>query len=55
MVWIFARGNAVRKFETRYDNDAAFQSRLEALEQQLAADRWRAVGTPVLLPDGWKI
>jgi hypothetical protein len=39
----------------RFGSALAFQRRLETLERQLDAEEWRPVGTPTLLPDGWKI
>jgi hypothetical protein len=39
----------------RFEDTAAFQHRLAALETQLQAEQWRATGSPVLLRDGWRI
>ena len=46
---------AERSPETeRFTDYAAYQARLLALERQLAADRWTLIGSPEILPDGWR-
>lgn len=46
---------AERPSETeRFTDYAAYQERLLALESQLAADRWTLIGSPEILPDGWR-
>ena len=46
---------AERPSETeRFADYAAYQARLLALESQLAADRWTLIGSPKILPDGWR-
>lgn len=46
---------AERPSETeRFADYAAYQARLLALERQLAADRWTLIGSPEILPDGWR-
>ena len=39
----------------RYRERAAFDARVRALEQQLAAEHWTQVGSPTILADGWRI
>lgn len=38
----------------RFDEPAAFRTRLEALEQQFEAERWQRKG-PFFLRDGWRL
>jgi len=38
----------------RFHNTDEFQARLTVLEEQLAADHWTQVGSPELLPSGWR-
>ena len=38
----------------RFIDSAAFDSRLRALEQQLAAEQWVQVGSPTIVADGWR-
>jgi hypothetical protein len=44
-----------RQHIERFKEESAFRGRLEALERQLDAERWQAVGSPVLLREGWRI
>ena len=53
-VWIFYRGDTSQQQMERFKDAASFQSRLVALEKQLAIEQWHADGAPVLLRDGWK-
>ncbi len=47
---------ADRPSETeRYRERRAFDGRLRALEQQLAAEQWTQLGSPTILADGWRI
>ena len=39
----------------RFNDGDAFQTRLDTLDKQLSSEKWRYVGAPVLLRDGWKI
>ena len=39
----------------RFADRHAFDLRLRALEQQLTAEHWPQVGSPTILPDGWRI
>lgn len=39
----------------RFREAAAFDARLRALEQQLAAEHWMQVGPPTILSNGWKV
>ena len=39
----------------RFNDSVTFQERLDTLDKQLASERWRYVGAPVLLRDGWKL
>ena len=54
-VLIVYRGEGGRQQMERFEDAASFQSRLVALEKQLAIEQWHADGAPVLLRDGWKI
>ena len=50
--------NIFRGHETtaeRFKDAAAFQLRLEALESEVAKERWNRVGDPIILRDGWKV
>ena len=38
----------------RFIDTAAFESRILALERQLEAERWKQVGSPQILPHGWR-
>ena len=38
----------------RFDNEDAFRARTIALEHQLENERWTQVGTPQILPHGWR-
>lgn len=38
----------------RFDNPVTFRMRLEQLEQQFDAERWRRMG-PFFLRDGWRL
>jgi hypothetical protein len=51
---VVPRQDGVGEIERFRDADA-FRTRLEALQEQLQADHWTAVGQPVLLKDGWKL
>ena len=39
----------------RFSDAAAFDLRLRLLEQQLAAEHWVQVGSPMIMSDGWKV
>jgi hypothetical protein len=39
----------------RFQDVAAFQVRLEAVEREIASERWNRVGDPIILRDGWKV
>ena len=39
----------------RFKDALTFRNRLEALQAQLESEQWTAVGSPVMLRDGWKI
>jgi hypothetical protein len=41
--------------EERFTDELSFGSRLEVLEQELAAEQWKRVGPPVFLKNGWKL
>ena len=46
---------AMRPAETeRYRDYAAFHARIVTLERQLEIDRWRQIGSPEILPSGWR-
>jgi hypothetical protein len=38
----------------RFRNHAEYEARLLALEGQLGAEHWTQVGSPTILPDGWR-
>lgn len=38
----------------RFRDQAAYQSRIAALEARLASEHWIQVGSPTILPDGWR-
>jgi hypothetical protein len=38
----------------RFTDERAFQARTIALEQQLEAEHWKQVGSPEILPHGWR-
>lgn len=38
----------------RFQDTAAFQVRFEALELEIASDRWNRASDPIILRDGWK-
>jgi len=38
----------------RFSDTAAFETRVLALERQLDAERWEQVGSPEILPHGWR-
>jgi hypothetical protein len=38
----------------RFDNEDAFRARTVALEYQLEHEQWTQVGTPEILPHGWR-
>lgn len=38
----------------RFTDISAFETRVLALEQQLEAERWTQVGSPEILPHGWR-
>lgn len=38
----------------RFKNLHAFEKRLLAIEEQLAAERWTQVSGPEILPHGWR-
>ena len=38
----------------RFRDQEAFRSRLVALEQQLAQENWTQLGSPEILPSGWR-
>jgi hypothetical protein len=38
----------------RFGDAAAFDARVLALEQQLEQERWEQVGSPEMLPHGWR-
>ncbi len=42
-----------REQTERFLDGDSFRRRLEALEAELASERWVHVGPPALLPDGW--
>jgi len=39
----------------RFTDVFSFRTRLQTLENELAADQWKRVGPPVLMKDGWKM
>ena len=39
----------------RFKDQTSFRTRLDALENQLRAELWGVVGSPVFLRDGWKV
>ena len=46
---------ATQPAETEHYGDYdTFHNRLVALEQQLGADQWSQVGSPEILPSGWR-
>lgn len=53
-VLISSRADGTEHTE-RYDTQADFRVRLEALEGELQDTRWAAVGPPMLLKDGWRL
>jgi hypothetical protein len=38
----------------RFTDEQAFRARTIALEQQLDAEHWKQVGSPEILPHGWR-
>lgn len=38
----------------RFSSPAAFETRVLALERELAEERWEQVGSPEILPHGWR-
>jgi hypothetical protein len=38
----------------RFSDTQAFEARVLALERQLEEERWRQVGSPEILPHGWR-
>lgn len=38
----------------RFSNTAAFETRVLALERELADEHWEQVGSPEILPHGWR-
>ena len=38
----------------RFTDEGTFRARTIALEQQLEADHWKQVGSPEILPHGWR-
>ena len=38
----------------RFSDTEAFETRVLALERQLDAERWEQVGSPEILPHGWR-
>jgi hypothetical protein len=38
----------------RFTDEQAFRARTIALEQQLDAEHWKQVGSPEILPPGWR-
>ena len=38
----------------RFDNEAAFRARTIALERQLEREHWTQIGSPEILPHGWR-
>ena len=39
----------------RFKEGDSYQLRLDALERELASERWNRVGDPIILRDGWKV
>jgi hypothetical protein len=39
----------------RFRDEIAFRTRLELLEIELDEQQWQRVGTPTILPGGWKL
>lgn len=39
----------------RFTDQAAFDTRVQALERELAEARWILQGGPQVLPDGWRL
>jgi hypothetical protein len=38
----------------RFSSNAAFEVRVLALEKELAREHWQQVGSPEILPHGWR-
>jgi hypothetical protein len=39
----------------RFPDSDAFGRRIAELERKLADERWTPSGSPIILPDGWKV
>jgi hypothetical protein len=39
----------------RFDDAETFRLRLVAIETDLEADRWKQLGPPIFLRDGWRV
>lgn len=37
-----------------FSDHSQFTARVQALESQLSADHWTLVGSPTILPEGWR-